>query len=212
VSTAFRLHFGEVLLTIMVKALFIMAMGVDAAVVVANEALITLFVMFHHARLTFPGERWLGRLAIVPYLHRVHHSAQRAEHDSNYGAVFSWWDRLFGTLKELEPVEIGLRNVPALNMLQLVKLGLSSPVFTGPEARPLVPTAAGLWPVAGQFPRGQALLQLVKFGLKPPVCETPATLRARIAEAAYYRAEKRGFAPGHEFLDWVEAERDIRGF
>lgn len=214
VSTAFRLHFGEVLLTILVKALFIVAVGVDAAVVVANEALITLFVMFHHARLTFPGERWLGRLAIVPYLHRVHHSAQRVEHDSNYGAVFSWWDRLFGTLKELEPVEIGLRNVPALNLLQLVKFGLTNPVFAGPETEPwpLVPTAAGLWPVAGQIPRGQALLQLVRFGLKPPVCETPAILRARIAEAAYYRAEKRGFAPGYEFLDWVEAEREIRGF
>jgi sterol desaturase/sphingolipid hydroxylase (fatty acid hydroxylase superfamily) len=215
VSTAFRLHFGEVLLTMLVKALFIVAVGVDAAVVVANEALITLFVMFHHARLSFPGERWLGRLAIVPYLHRVHHSAKRQEHDSNYGAVFSWWDRMFGTLKELEPAEIGLRNVPALNVLQLVKFGLTQPVSAGPEAKPLLaPTAAGLRPVSGQALRGQALLQLVKLGLKPPVCPNPQNqnLRAMIAEAAYYRAEKRGFAPGYEFLDWMEAEREIRGF
>lgn len=214
VSTAFRLHFVEVLLTLLVKALFIVAAGVDAAVVVANEALITLFVMFHHARLTFPGERWLGRLAIVPYLHRVHHSVQRSEHDSNYGAVFSWWDRMFGTLKELEPADIGLRNVPALNMLQLVKFGLASPVFAGPEAKPgpLVPAADGLRPLPMQYSRGQALLRLMKFGLKPPACPNPHTLRAMIAEAAYYRAEKRGFVPGYEFLDWVEAEREIRGF
>jgi sterol desaturase/sphingolipid hydroxylase (fatty acid hydroxylase superfamily) len=222
VSTAFRLHIVEVLLTIVVKALFIVAVGVDAALVVANEVLITLFVMFHHARLTFPGERWLGRLAIVPYLHRVHHSAQRSEHDSNYGAVFSWWDRLFGTLKELEPAAIGLRNVPALNVLQLVRFGLTNPVFAGPAAigaagseggsGPLVPTAAGLRPLAGQATRGQTLLQLVRLGLRPPVGPNPQTLRAMIAEAAYYRAEKRGFAPGFEFLDWVEAEREIRGF
>ena len=40
------------------------------------------------------------------------------------------------------------------------------------------------------------------------------TLHSMIAEAAYYRAEKRGFEPGHELADWFEAESDIkqRGF
>jgi hypothetical protein len=32
---------------------------------------------------------------------------------------------------------------------------------------------------------------------------------ALIAERAYYRAEKRGFVPGHELEDWVAAEREI---
>ena len=31
-----------------------------------------------------------------------------------------------------------------------------------------------------------------------------------IAEAAYYRAEQRGFAPGHELDDWVAAEAEVR--
>lgn len=31
-----------------------------------------------------------------------------------------------------------------------------------------------------------------------------------IAEAAYFKAERRGFAPGHELSDWLEAERDMR--
>lgn len=172
VSTAFRLHFVEVLMTTAVKALFIVAVGVNAAVVLANEVVITLFVMFHHSNLSFPGERWLSRLAIVPYLHRVHHSAQRAEHDRNFGAVFSGWDRMFGTLAEVTPAKIGLRDVPGQNFLELVKFGL-------------VPQAA--------LPSAQ-------------------TLQAKIAEAAYFRAEKRGFAPGYEVRDWMEAEREIRGF
>jgi hypothetical protein len=130
-----------------------------------------MFVMFHHTNLSFRGERWLGWLAIVPRLHRVHHSARRSEHDNNYGAVFSLWDRLFGTFRDLVPEEIGLRHVPGQNLVQLVKYGLS---------REMVP-------------------------------DGPA-LRAMIAEAAYFRAEKRGFAPGHDFRDWVEAEREIRGF
>src|SRR5690606_5332520 len=32
---------------------------------------------------------------------------------------------------------------------------------------------------------------------------------ARIAEAAYWRAERRGFAPGHELEDWLHAEREV---
>lgn len=33
--------------------------------------------------------------------------------------------------------------------------------------------------------------------------------RRLIAEAAYYRAKQRGFAPGYELEDWVEAESEI---
>lgn len=36
------------------------------------------------------------------------------------------------------------------------------------------------------------------------------TLRSYIAEAAYYKAEKRGFEPGHELQDWIEAEEEIK--
>lgn len=36
-------------------------------------------------------------------------------------------------------------------------------------------------------------------------------LQAKIAERAYYRAEQRGFAPGYELEDWIEAEKEVRG-
>ena len=168
VSTAFRLHGIEVFLTSVVKAAFIVLMGVDAAVVLANEAVVTLFVMFHHTNVAFRGEHGLGRLTVVPSLHRVHHSSERTEHDHNYGAVFSVWDRLFGTLAELEPKELGLENVP-----------------------------------------GHSLLDLVRFGVMPPKASQPPTLQTMIAEAAYYRAEKRGFVPGYDQIDWLEAEKEI---
>lgn len=35
------------------------------------------------------------------------------------------------------------------------------------------------------------------------------TREARIAERAYWRAERRGFAPGHELEDWLSAEQDV---
>jgi hypothetical protein len=38
---------------------------------------------------------------------------------------------------------------------------------------------------------------------------TDDEIRALVAEAAYQRARKRGFAPGHEFEDWLEAEAEV---
>lgn len=175
VTTAFRLHFVEVVLTTAVKAAFVVLMGVEASVMMANEALITLLVMFHHANLRFKGERLLGRFFIVPYLHRAHHSVLRREHDNNYGAVFSIWDRVFGTLLEKEPERIGLESTPGMGVLELVKYGLSTSWL--PSSKTVLPS--------------------------------PQFVQRMIAEAAYYRAKERGFAPGNETLDWLEAERDI---
>jgi sterol desaturase/sphingolipid hydroxylase (fatty acid hydroxylase superfamily) len=175
VSTAFRLHFVEVVLTAVVKAAFIVAMGVDTAVVLASEAVITLMVMLHHANIRFPGEGWLAKLVIVPYLHRTHHSTLRKEHDNNYGAVFSFWDRLFGSFADKEPEKIGLESVPAMGVLELVRYGLS---------RKWLPS-------------------------QQPVVTNRQLVQKMIAEAAYYRSKERGFAPGYDYIDWLEAEKEI---
>lgn len=183
VTTAFRLHFVEVVLTTVVKALFVIVMGIEAKVLLANEALITLMVMFHHANLSFKGEQWLGKLIIVPALHRLHHSVLRQEHDSNYGAAFSLWDRLFGTLQEKEPQAIGLTGIPQLSVWQLLRYGLVwewKPEPLQVQTRPRTETV------------------------------NPQLLQKMIEEAAYYIAEKRGFKPGNDQQDWLEAERQIR--
>ena len=182
-STAFRLHFVEVVFTTLVKAAFVVVTGVEAALLLANEALITVMVMFHHANIRFPGERRLGGLLVVPSLHRVHHSTLRKEHDNNYGAVFSFWDRLFGSYAEGEPANIGLASVPGQGVLGLLRYGLTLGSAPGQQ-----PALANGQPAA---PERQLMERM-------------------IAEAAYYRAEKRGFAPGNDFLDWVEAEREVR--
>ncbi len=175
VSTAFRLHIGEVLLGALVKVLFIVAVGVDATLVLANEALITLWVLFHHTPVQFPGERWLGRVLTMPYLHRAHHSSLRAEHDANYGAMLSCWDRWFGTLRESEPQSLGLHGVPGQNGFELLRFGFTlHPAMAG-SARPV---------------------------------ESSIPFHEWVAKAAYFRAEKRGFAPGDEISDWLEAERE----
>ena len=91
----------------------------------ANEAIITFFTMLHHTNISFLGEQFLGRVIITPYLHRIHHSTQRHEHDRNYGAVLSIWDRLFGTLAELKPAGIGIKGNSPQDLINLIKFGFT---------------------------------------------------------------------------------------
>lgn len=181
VSTAFRIHILELLITSVLKGIYIIVLGVDKIVLITEETIMTLFIMIHHTNISFPGENLLRRIVIVPYLHRVHHSLQRHEHDRNYGAVLSLWDQLFGTWATLEPVAIGIKSNPAQDVISQLKLG-----FTPVES----PAAAA------------ALLTQSIF---PP----SINVQAWVAEAAYYKAQNRGFLPGHDLADWLEAENEI---
>lgn len=220
VTTAFRLHVVEVFMTVAVKALFIMLIGIPAEMVLATEGIVTICIMFHHTNLSFRGEHWLSWFMIVPYAHRVHHSAAREEHDNNYGAVFSWWDRLFGTYKEVVPSEIGLYQVPGLNAVQLIKYGFIWNLPTewkldrdlGLSGSANLPAKPAFADMVNNYRSGQVLLNLMQEGLKRDIQKpSPHLLHRMIAEAAYYRAEKRGFAPGYDYMDWIEAERQIKG-
>jgi sterol desaturase/sphingolipid hydroxylase (fatty acid hydroxylase superfamily) len=122
VSTGLRFHIFDQFLEVIFKCLCTVVIGVEAHVVVVCELVRMLFVLFHHANLSFPGEKWLSYVVITPSLHRGHHSTLRSEHDSNYGIVLSMWDILFGTRKELVPKKIGLELIEAENLVQLFSL------------------------------------------------------------------------------------------
>lgn len=119
VSTGFRFHVFDLFLEIPYKCLFVIIIGVDAYLVLAIETIELLFIFFHHANISFQREQALSNYIITPSLHRTHHSAVRREHDSNYGIVLAFWDKLFGTRKELTPEKIGLEIIEAQNFLQL---------------------------------------------------------------------------------------------
>jgi len=98
-TSAVRFHFGEVLLSAVVRGGFIMLADIGLTAVIVFETLVLVATLFHHSNLRLPGglERGLARLVITPSIHWVHHHAVRRDTDSNYGTVFSFWDRLFGT-------------------------------------------------------------------------------------------------------------------
>lgn len=119
VTTGFRFHVIDLLLEIPYKCAFVILLGVNAYVILAFETIQLVFIFFHHSNLKIPNETTISSFIITPSLHRVHHSALRSEHDSNYGIVLAFWDRVFGTRKELEPERIGLDVIIADNFVQL---------------------------------------------------------------------------------------------
>ena len=71
-----------------------------------------------HANLRLPEkiDRVLRVLFVTPNMHSLHHSAWQPETDSNYGQVFSFWDRLFGTYSSAprngyDALKIGLKEI-----------------------------------------------------------------------------------------------------
>jgi sterol desaturase/sphingolipid hydroxylase (fatty acid hydroxylase superfamily) len=96
-TTGLRFHFGEVMLSALVRALVIIVLDIPLSSVLLFEALVLMSAIFHHsdARLPPRFERALARVIITPSIHWVHHHAVRADTDSNYGTIFSVWDPLF---------------------------------------------------------------------------------------------------------------------
>jgi sterol desaturase/sphingolipid hydroxylase (fatty acid hydroxylase superfamily) len=98
-TTALRFHFGEVALSTGARAVVIVLLDIPLASVVVFEALVLACAIFHHSDARLPAglERALSRMVVTPSIHWVHHHALRADTDSNYGTIFSFWDPLFGS-------------------------------------------------------------------------------------------------------------------
>ncbi|PCH95215.1 MAG: fatty acid hydroxylase [Rhodobacteraceae bacterium] len=99
VTTALRFHPVEILFSMILKIGLVYALGPAYSAVIAFEILLNGSAMFNHANIKLPlkFDRILRLVLVTPDMHRVHHSIQRAEHDSNYGFALAIWDRMFGT-------------------------------------------------------------------------------------------------------------------
>lgn len=100
-TTGARFHPVEIVLSMLIKFAVISALGVPAAAVVLFEVLLNATSMFNHGNVRIPPaiEPALRWLLVTPDMHRVHHSIERDETNSNFGFNLPWWDRLFGTYR-----------------------------------------------------------------------------------------------------------------
>ncbi len=96
VSTGFRFHFGEVLLSTLFRITQVGLIGTSFITFAIYEGVFQANTLFHHRNVRLPIrlERLLNKILVTPRMHGIHHSQVRHEMNSNFGVVFSWWDKL----------------------------------------------------------------------------------------------------------------------
>lgn len=101
VSTGLRFHPIEILLSMGIKMMVVVALGAPAVAVLIFEVLLNATSMFNHSNIRMPAsvDRILRLVVVTPDMHRVHHSIYPNETNSNFGFNLPWWDRLLGTYR-----------------------------------------------------------------------------------------------------------------
>lgn len=98
-TTGLRFHPVEILISMAIKLAIVAALGPPAIAVLLFEVILNATALFNHANINLPMsvDRWLRWIVVTPDMHRVHHSVDPIETNSNYGFNLPWWDRLLGT-------------------------------------------------------------------------------------------------------------------
>ncbi len=101
-TTGARFHPLEIILSMLIKFATISVLGPPVVAVVIFEVMLNATAMFNHGNIRLPGavDRALRWVLVTPDMHRVHHSIEDDETNSNFGFSLTWWDRLFGTYRE----------------------------------------------------------------------------------------------------------------
>lgn len=102
-TTANRHHPGESVVRFAFTCFGTLVVGAPVAVIMIYQALSVVLSQFNHANISLPKkvDDRLSWIIVSPDMHKVHHHYKLPYTDSNYGNIFSIWDRLFGTFLKL---------------------------------------------------------------------------------------------------------------
>jgi sterol desaturase/sphingolipid hydroxylase (fatty acid hydroxylase superfamily) len=136
VTTATRFHIGELSISAIIKLSVILFLGASPLGVLIFESLVVFCAQFHHSSLKVP--KWFEAIFwiffVPPSMHRIHHSVRIKERDTNYGTIFSIWDRILGTLLanvDQAKIRIGVgayQKPDKLNFHQLLVMPFTKPI------------------------------------------------------------------------------------
>ncbi|MDH5612356.1 MAG: diguanylate cyclase [Gammaproteobacteria bacterium] len=111
VTTGVRFHPVEILISMFIKIILIVTWGAPVLAVILFEIVLNYMSMFTHSniRINKKVERVLRWFIVTSEMHRVHHSIQENETNSNFAFNISLWDRIFGTYRaEPEAGQLGM--------------------------------------------------------------------------------------------------------
>ncbi|MCU1370461.1 MAG: hypothetical protein JWO77_1655 [Ilumatobacteraceae bacterium] len=139
VTTSLRNHPLDVVAIVLGSSLAVLLLGAAPAHVAVSGALGAVFGLWDHIRIVLPRrlERALVWVIQTPGLHRVHHSPTLPETNTNYGLIFTFWDRLLGTYSPPDG-----RHPTGLDTLDLAERQTVRAMLLEP-ARPLVKAPTG---------------------------------------------------------------------
>ncbi|MBI5149916.1 MAG: sterol desaturase family protein [Candidatus Omnitrophica bacterium] len=140
VTTASRFHFGEVTLSAVINYALMLSLGASIWEVRIFKLIFVFMTQLTHSniRLFKPLENLIRLIFVLPSMHRIHHSDIRRETDSNYGTIFSIWDRLFATFTkdtDSQKLHFGLKEFQDSKELTLPKLIIMPLKRVGREPR-----------------------------------------------------------------------------
>jgi sterol desaturase/sphingolipid hydroxylase (fatty acid hydroxylase superfamily) len=144
VTTGLRFHTFEILISTFIKIGVVAALGPPVWGVLTFEALLNATSMFNHSNVRLP--RWFDRairlVLVTPDMHRVHHSIERREANSNFGFNLPWWDLLLGTYRAQpaaghDGMQIGLTHVREEQKVDRLPGMLSLPFLRGTGEYPI---------------------------------------------------------------------------
>lgn len=104
VTTGLRHHPGETVFRIFFTIVAVVIIGAPMGIVMLYQSLSVLFAHITHANINMPRglDRALSYVFITPLMHKVHHHYTQPLTDTNYGNIFSFWDRIFGTFAQVD--------------------------------------------------------------------------------------------------------------
>jgi len=107
-TTANRHHPFESVIRFIFTLIGVIVLGTSIGIVFLYQSISLVLSQFNHANIKLPSsiDKILSYIIVSPNMHKVHHHYVMPYTDSNYGNIFSVWDRLFGTHMNLEPSKI----------------------------------------------------------------------------------------------------------
>jgi sterol desaturase/sphingolipid hydroxylase (fatty acid hydroxylase superfamily) len=125
ISSGVRFHFGEVILSALIRSIIIITFNISLINLLLIEAIILLSSIFHHSNINLPSklEKILSSFIVTPSIHWVHHHKRQSETDANYSTIFSWWDKIFNSkssFKRKIKMPIGVEGDQEQSLAQLI--------------------------------------------------------------------------------------------
>ncbi len=107
-TTANRHHPLESLIRYIFTLVGVFLVGAPVGIIMLYQSLSVVSSQFNHANISLPKriDKLISYVLVSPDMHKVHHHYVLPYTDSNYGNIFSVWDRIFGTYMELEREKI----------------------------------------------------------------------------------------------------------